>query len=45
MQPAQHEQTVASIAYYWSFGELAHFSRSFKQSFGLSLRAYRALER
>lgn len=42
LAPAQHHQDIAQIAYQWGFSDQAHFSRSFKQAFGLSPRAYRA---
>lgn len=41
-QPAQSGQALAIIAFQWGFIDQAHFSRSFKQAFGLSPRAYRA---
>jgi len=41
-QPAQRGQAVATIAFHWGFIDQAHFSRSFKQAFGVSPRAYRA---
>ena len=40
-QPAQHGQAIATIAFRWGFTDQAHFSRSFKQAFGLPPRAYR----
>lgn len=39
--PAQQGQAIAIIACRWGFTDQAHFSRSFKQAFGLSPRAYR----
>ena len=42
LAPAQHHVDIAQIAYQWGFSDQAHFSRSFKQAFGLSPRAYRA---
>ena len=38
--PAQHGQGIAQIAYHWGFNDQAHFSRSFKQAFGISPRDY-----
>jgi AraC-like DNA-binding protein len=35
-------QTVAEIAYGFGFGDLSHFSRAFRERFGMSPRAYRA---
>ncbi len=40
--PAQAHLHVGEIAFLWGFNDLAHFSRSFKQRFGLSPRAWRA---
>lgn len=41
--PAQHGQPIANIAWQWGFSDQAHFSRCFKQAFGMSPRAYRNL--
>ena len=40
LNPAQHGQGIAQIAYHWGFNDQAHFSRCFKQAFGLSPREY-----
>ena len=40
LNQAQHGQGIAQIAYHWGFNDQAHFSRSFKQAFGLSPRDY-----
>ncbi len=34
-------QSISDIAFGWGFNDLSHFSRSFKQKYGLSPRAYR----
>jgi AraC-like DNA-binding protein len=36
-------RTVASIAHAWGFGDPTHFSRTFRESFGMSPREWRAL--
>jgi AraC-like DNA-binding protein len=33
--------TITDIAYHWGFGDAAHFSRTFREQFGLSPRHYR----
>lgn len=40
--PAQAHLQIGEIAFLWGFNDLAHFSRAFKQRFGLSPRAWRA---
>ncbi len=40
--PAQAHLQIGEIAYRWGFNDLAHFSRAFKERFGLSPRAWRA---
>jgi len=42
--PGRAGCTVSEIAYRWGFNDAAHFSRSFKQRFGLSPRAWRAAQ-
>ena len=39
--PAYMRETVTEIAFRWGFAEVSHFSRSFKEHFGLSPREYR----
>jgi AraC-like DNA-binding protein len=39
--PACVHETVTEIAFRWGFAEVSHFSRSFKEHFGLSPREYR----
>jgi AraC-like DNA-binding protein len=34
-------QSISDIAFGWGFNDLSHFSRSFKQKYGVSPRAYR----
>jgi AraC-like DNA-binding protein len=36
-------RTVSSIAHAWGFGDPTHFSRTFRESFGMSPREWRAL--
>jgi AraC-like DNA-binding protein len=36
-------RTIASIARAWGFGDATHFSRTFREAFGLSPREWRAL--
>jgi len=53
LQACQHDladpnlvhRTVSEIAYSWGFNQAAHFSRLFKQTFGMSPGAWRALQR
>jgi AraC family transcriptional regulator, positive regulator of tynA and feaB len=40
--PSLRERTITDIAFYWGFSESAHFSRSFKQRFGVCPRAFRS---
>jgi AraC-like DNA-binding protein len=40
--PQQAQESVSTIAYRAGFSELAHFSRRFRQRFGVSPRDYRA---
>ncbi|MFE4055658.1 AraC family transcriptional regulator, partial [Streptomyces sp. NPDC059096] len=41
--PRGRLQTIASIGRRWGFVDATHFSRSFKQAYGLSPRAWREL--
>ncbi len=36
-------RTIASIAHAWGFGDATHFSRTFREAFGMSPREWRAL--
>ncbi len=36
------QRTITDIAFYWGFSESAHFSRSFKQQFGMCPRTFRS---
>lgn len=38
---ALRSRSIGEIAYYWGFNDVAHFSRSFKQRFGMSPRDFR----
>jgi AraC-like DNA-binding protein len=40
--PRLREQNITDIAFDWGFSDLAHFSRCFKQVFGVSPREFRA---
>jgi AraC family transcriptional regulator, positive regulator of tynA and feaB len=40
--PRLRERTITDIAFYWGFSESAHFSRSFKQRFGVCPRTFRS---
>lgn len=42
LDPAHGEETITTIAYRWGFVESAHFSRVFKQQFGLPPSTYRS---
>jgi len=39
------EQSIIRIAFHWGFNDAAHFSRAFKDEFGLSPRQYRLSQR
>lgn len=41
LSPARAGLSISDIAFGWGFNDLSHFSRSFKQSFGVSPRDYR----
>jgi len=45
--PALRGRPIGAIAYSWGFSDLCHFSRTFKQRFGMTPRQWRtaALER
>lgn len=43
--PLRARDQVAEIAMRWGFGDMPHFSRAFRERFGLSPREYRALAR
>ena len=43
--PRLHDRTITDIAFGWGFSESAHFSRSFKQQFGICPRTFRSLVR
>jgi AraC-like DNA-binding protein len=38
-------RTISSIAHGWGFGDATHFSRTFREAFGMSPREWRALHR
>jgi AraC family transcriptional activator of tynA and feaB len=40
-EPALRHRSIAQVAQAWGFGDMTHFSRSFRESFGISPRAYR----
>jgi AraC family transcriptional activator of tynA and feaB len=40
--PRLHDRTITDIAFGWGFSESAHFSRSFKQQFGICPRTFRS---
>lgn len=40
--PRDNALAITTIAYKWGFNDSAHFSRAFKQHYGVSPRAYRA---
>ena len=40
--PRLHERNITDIAFFWGFSDSAHFSRCFKQAFGVSPREFRA---
>jgi AraC-like DNA-binding protein len=39
--PLHRHRTITEIAFAWGFNNSTHFSRIFKERFGLSARAYR----
>lgn len=39
--PALYARTIGEIAYSWGFSDVAHFSRAFRERFGLSPRGHR----
>jgi AraC-like DNA-binding protein len=40
---AATRRTISSIAHAWGFGDATHFSRTFREAFGMSPREWRAL--
>jgi acetamidase/formamidase/AraC-like DNA-binding protein len=42
--PAEANRSISEIAYRYGFGDSAHFSRSFRQRFGMSPREFRQQE-
>jgi len=40
--PRLHGKTITEIAFSWGFSDSAHFSRSFRQQFGICPRVFRA---
>jgi len=45
VEPRQAGRSVSEIAFAWGFNDASHFSRAFKQRFGMSPREYRARAR
>jgi AraC-like DNA-binding protein len=39
--PALRHRSIAQVAQSWGFGDMTHFSRSFRETFGMSPRGYR----
>lgn len=39
--PTLRHRSIAQIAQSWGFGDMTHFSRSFRETFGISPRGYR----
>jgi len=39
--PRSAERNITEIAFFWGFSDSSHFSRSFKQQFGVSPRTFR----
>lgn len=42
IDPSPVRRTIGDIAFSWGFNDLSHFSRSFKERYGLSPKEYRA---
>lgn len=42
--PSMRSRSISEVAYYWGFNDLAHFSRAFKQRFGVPPREFRKRE-
>lgn len=40
--PRLAQKNITDIAFFWGFNDSAHFSRSFKQQYGISPRVYRS---
>lgn len=43
--PRMYDQSITDIAFSWGFSDSAHFSRSFKKTFGVSPREFRSIGR
>jgi AraC-like DNA-binding protein len=43
--PSRANMRVSDVAYEWGFGDLSHFSYSFRARFGIPPRAFRDLDR
>ncbi|MBP7564668.1 MAG: helix-turn-helix domain-containing protein [Burkholderiaceae bacterium] len=43
-QPAQAARSISEIAYSWGFNDMAHFSRAFRQRFGVAPREFRGAQ-
>jgi AraC-like DNA-binding protein len=43
VDPAMMARSITEIAHYWAFSDSQHFSRAFKQRFGITPRDYRNL--
>jgi AraC-like DNA-binding protein len=43
--PACSAKSITDVAFFWGFNSSTHFSRAFKEAFGVSPRAYRQLRR
>ena len=43
--PACSAKSITDVAFFWGFSSSTHFSRAFKEAFGVSPRAYRLLRR
>src|SRR5262249_40215983 len=39
--PGMRQKTITDIAFFWGFGDSAHFSHAFRKQFGISPRAFR----
>lgn len=39
--PTMRSRSIGEVAYYWGFNDVAHFSRAFKQRFGMTPRELR----
>ena len=43
--PASASQSITDIAFQWGFNDVSHFSKSFKQQFGISPREFRNINK